>query len=400
MGRARKEYESLLEEKSEVIRSLHLKMQEGHAGVTAEVPREEELLALSEELERERAQLKEDEETLDDRCARWRCRCLATVPKSLGSARKSSACKTKSSTSWRWLPAIKHFAIGWPAVQAARDCQSAWHSTANRIDRRGRPGFNSLCSHACASKAGYSAVSSAEEKRGRARLLLTFRSSKFQTPRKPGRNKTQNRAWQRFDVSLDRLALRATLVLGLTAIIFAAVVGVSRCVQASLCSLRQTPTGRSTNAYSFPSCCSCVSGLVHGCMVPANGQETPAKATRKLVVSGSATLFVKPDMASITFLVTSTEGSVQNARDVNDKQVKKIKDGLAALKFTMLDIQVIPAGIATVRSDPGNLGVPVVPPTLNRQAQSTFRVTVREKNDDKLRDMVETGRRGGGEWGH
>ena len=59
-----KEYESLLEEKSEVIRSLHLKMQEGQSGTAAEVPREEELLALSDELERERAQLKEDEETL------------------------------------------------------------------------------------------------------------------------------------------------------------------------------------------------------------------------------------------------------------------------------------------------------------------------------------------------
>lgn len=60
-----KEYERLLEEKSEVIRELHSKiqeLQERPAGAT--LPREEELLALSEELERERAQLKEDEEAL------------------------------------------------------------------------------------------------------------------------------------------------------------------------------------------------------------------------------------------------------------------------------------------------------------------------------------------------
>jgi hypothetical protein len=61
-----KQLEQLLEEKSEVIRELHRKLQEQQhqertAGAT---PREEELLALSEELERERRQLKEDEEGL------------------------------------------------------------------------------------------------------------------------------------------------------------------------------------------------------------------------------------------------------------------------------------------------------------------------------------------------
>lgn len=62
-----KEYESLLEEKSEVIRSLHRKLQELQiqpGASNAEPPREQELLALSEELERERRQLKEDEEAL------------------------------------------------------------------------------------------------------------------------------------------------------------------------------------------------------------------------------------------------------------------------------------------------------------------------------------------------
>ena len=74
-----KEYESLLEEKSEVIRSLHqrLKGLEDQAQVPPP-PGEEELIALSDELERERCklqqerrdleeesrQLKEDEETL------------------------------------------------------------------------------------------------------------------------------------------------------------------------------------------------------------------------------------------------------------------------------------------------------------------------------------------------
>lgn len=59
-----KEFDSLLEEKSEVIRSLHQKLQEHHGRPAAMTPREDELLALSEELERERQQMKEDEETL------------------------------------------------------------------------------------------------------------------------------------------------------------------------------------------------------------------------------------------------------------------------------------------------------------------------------------------------
>jgi myosin heavy subunit len=63
-----KEQEALLEEKSDVIRELHLKLQERPAAAAprepAAIPREEELLALSEELEHERGQLKDDEEAL------------------------------------------------------------------------------------------------------------------------------------------------------------------------------------------------------------------------------------------------------------------------------------------------------------------------------------------------
>jgi hypothetical protein len=68
-SRQEKEYESLLEEKSEVIRQLHRKLQEmpeasERPAAPAATPREEELLALHEELERERRQLQEDEESL------------------------------------------------------------------------------------------------------------------------------------------------------------------------------------------------------------------------------------------------------------------------------------------------------------------------------------------------
>lgn len=67
-ARREREYENLLEEKSEVIREMHRRLQEASSQTpgraAGDVPQEEELLALHEELERERNQLKEDEESL------------------------------------------------------------------------------------------------------------------------------------------------------------------------------------------------------------------------------------------------------------------------------------------------------------------------------------------------
>jgi chromosome segregation ATPase len=72
-----REFEALLEEKTETIRELHQQLQTAQATIgdleaernskprpAGPTPREEELLNLSEELERERRQLQEDEETL------------------------------------------------------------------------------------------------------------------------------------------------------------------------------------------------------------------------------------------------------------------------------------------------------------------------------------------------
>jgi hypothetical protein len=74
-GRLR-EYEALLEEKTETIRLLHQQLTEARQAAEASqaapvaparsgpAPREDDLLALSEELERERRQLQEDEQAL------------------------------------------------------------------------------------------------------------------------------------------------------------------------------------------------------------------------------------------------------------------------------------------------------------------------------------------------
>jgi hypothetical protein len=59
-----KDHGRMLEEKSEVIRDLYQKIQDLQNRPPVELPQEEELLALSEELEHERKQLKDDEDSL------------------------------------------------------------------------------------------------------------------------------------------------------------------------------------------------------------------------------------------------------------------------------------------------------------------------------------------------
>jgi hypothetical protein len=61
------DYEGLLEEKSEIIRSLHLKVQElGERAALPPVPQEDELRAMSEDLERERSQLQQERRDLEE----------------------------------------------------------------------------------------------------------------------------------------------------------------------------------------------------------------------------------------------------------------------------------------------------------------------------------------------
>ncbi len=137
-------------------------------------------------------------------------------------------------------------------------------------------------------------------------------------------------------------------------------------------------------------------------LAPANGQDAPATAKRKLVVSGTATVSAKADKARITFVVTTTDADAKKVRDENNKQVKKIKDALTALNFKNVDIQVVPSAISTVLVPaqggagpgqgfgPGGIGGPFnpLPPAENKETHSTFYLTVREKNEDSLRDIV------------
>ena len=76
--------------------------------------------------------------------------------------------------------------------------------------------------------------------------------------------------------------------------------------------------------------------------------QEPAKANvRKLVVSGSATLQVKPDAARITFVVLSKQLTGDEARGQNERHVKQIRQDLQALKAKNAEIHTQPASLST-----------------------------------------------------
>src|SRR5258708_5076506 len=92
--------------------------------------------------------------------------------------------------------------------------------------------------------------------------------------------------------------------------------------------------------------CLCVSMCVLLALSAAANAQEPAKANvRKLIVSGSATLQVKPDAARITFVVLSKQFTGNEARAENERQVKQIKESLQAVKAKNADIHTQPASL-------------------------------------------------------
>jgi chromosome segregation ATPase len=61
-----KDYERMLDEKTELIRSLHVQIDEMQNQIRPPTPKEEELFAMSEELERERAQLQQERRKIEE----------------------------------------------------------------------------------------------------------------------------------------------------------------------------------------------------------------------------------------------------------------------------------------------------------------------------------------------
>jgi uncharacterized protein YggE len=123
--------------------------------------------------------------------------------------------------------------------------------------------------------------------------------------------------------------------------------------------------------------------------VPATGEEAAKGAGRKVTASASATLMVKPDSARLTFAVATTDMNGKSAREENEKKIKKVKEALAALGFkkTEVEVHVLPSSLNTLIT-PARPNAPGGRALQGKRARSTFYVTVRQKDLEKLREAV------------
>ncbi len=123
--------------------------------------------------------------------------------------------------------------------------------------------------------------------------------------------------------------------------------------------------------------------------MPAFGQGEP----RKVIVTGNATSYVKPNGSRLTLVVNSQGQSQENVREDNDRRVAKVKKAIADLGLTNVDIHIVPASITTVQVTEravlggfrGGAGAGLPPvPVRSLHLQTQVVVTLRDKDRGRL----------------
>jgi uncharacterized protein YggE len=118
------------------------------------------------------------------------------------------------------------------------------------------------------------------------------------------------------------------------------------------------------------------------------GQEPAKGEGRKVVASATATTYVEPDGARLIFYVTTTESVDKSAREANDKQIKKVRDALAAIPMDKrhMEIRVLPTSISGLASSAEAAGGSRQ--LTGKRVQSAFQIAVYEQDVAKLRNVV------------
>jgi uncharacterized protein YggE len=130
----------------------------------------------------------------------------------------------------------------------------------------------------------------------------------------------------------------------------------------------------------------------------AFGQE--AKGERVITVSGTATVFAKPDVARVYYGIRASEPSADAVKDVLTKNTKAIDDAVAKLKLSNISVSTAPLGIKHASSNPAaglGGGPPVAPggaapgggglgPFIGYTSQTA---TITNNDPDKLRADVD-----------
>jgi uncharacterized protein YggE len=125
---------------------------------------------------------------------------------------------------------------------------------------------------------------------------------------------------------------------------------------------------------------------------PATSQSpgtTEGPKGPRVVASASASAALAPDAARVTFVVAvGVDGLTASAREASDRQVRKVREAIAAIPMGKAAVEVHAAtpSISTLTSPPQNPGEPAN--VLAKKAQSAVVVTVRDADAAKLREAV------------
>jgi uncharacterized protein YggE len=119
-------------------------------------------------------------------------------------------------------------------------------------------------------------------------------------------------------------------------------------------------------------------------------------ADHVITVTGTATVYAKPDVARIHYGVRVSEPSADAVKDVLTKTTTAIDEAVKKLKLTGLTITTAPVAIKQSSGNNAGLGVPVAPggaapgPGLGPfLGYSSHTATIAEKDPEKLRTAVD-----------
>jgi uncharacterized protein YggE len=121
---------------------------------------------------------------------------------------------------------------------------------------------------------------------------------------------------------------------------------------------------------------------------PSPGEEPAKSQGRKVIASATVTTYIKPDGARLTFFVTTTETADKSAREANEKQVKKVRDALAALPLDKryTDVNALPSAVSVTVTGPETPGNSRQ--VASKKMQTALEIMVYERDLAKLRTAV------------
>jgi uncharacterized protein YggE len=135
--------------------------------------------------------------------------------------------------------------------------------------------------------------------------------------------------------------------------------------------------------------------LVAALLVAAGPALAQPKADRVLTVTGTATVYAKPDTARIHYGVRTSEPAVDAAKDSLGKTIKAMDEAVKKLKLSNATITAAPVTIRQVQANPNGIaqapgGAAAPAPGIGPfSANAAYCATITDKDPEKLRAAVE-----------